>query len=154
MLVAQTYRGHEESREAIEMAFDTVLTDKMKSRQKYGFQPPKTGRKTDLKAERKESLLSKFFGLFEPSVPFSTVIREGIIHFFLACWAAGSHYATGDPSSPFVVAIGFCCWRLFDKRRKRNPDGPYFGNSPIWGAAGAILLGFILSFVVCVLHPS
>ncbi len=44
---AQTYRAHEASREAIELAFDAILQEKMKARAKYGFRPPRTGRKTD-----------------------------------------------------------------------------------------------------------
>ena len=43
----QTYRAHEASREAIELAFDAILQEKMKVRAKYGFRPPRTGRKTD-----------------------------------------------------------------------------------------------------------
>lgn len=130
------------------MAFDAVLNHKMKSRQKYGFRPPKTGRKTDVDGEPKQSILDTIKGLLEPSVPTTTIVNEGFIYFMLACWAAGTQHATGDPTAPFVLAIGFCCWRLFDKRTKRNPDGPYFGNSPIWGAVGSALLGFIFALVV------
>ena len=47
----QTYKGHEKSRESIEMAFDTILQEKMKVRHKQGFKPPKRGRKTDLEGD-------------------------------------------------------------------------------------------------------
>ncbi|CAD7704081.1 unnamed protein product, partial [Ostreobium quekettii] len=62
--------------------------------------------------------------------------------------AAGTQHAAGDPTAPFVVSLGFCVWRVFDKRQKRNPDGPYYGNSPIWGALGTALLGFVFALVV------
>jgi hypothetical protein len=47
----QQYRAHAPSREAIDMAHDAILREKYKLRHKYGFRPPKTGRKTDLDAE-------------------------------------------------------------------------------------------------------
>ena len=33
------------------MAYESILTKDMKRRQKYGFKPPRLGRKTDLEAE-------------------------------------------------------------------------------------------------------
>lgn len=47
----QEYKAHGRSREAIEMAFDEILKQKMKVRHKYGFKPPKTGRRTDVEGE-------------------------------------------------------------------------------------------------------
>ena len=47
----QTYKSHERSREAIEMAFDSILQEKMKVRHKQGFRPPRRGRKTDLEGD-------------------------------------------------------------------------------------------------------
>ena len=52
---AQTYQAHERSRESIEMAFDTILQEKMKVRHKQGFRPPKRGRKTDLEGDAEVS---------------------------------------------------------------------------------------------------
>ncbi len=48
---SQTYKSHERSREAIEFAYEAILKQDMKRRQKYGFKPPKLGRKTDLDAD-------------------------------------------------------------------------------------------------------
>lgn len=59
-------------------------------------------------------------------------------------WMSAAH----DPTLPLGAAICFCAWRLFDKRKKRNPDGPYMGNSPVWGALGTTLLGLIVGGVV------
>ena len=47
----QTYKRHERSREAIELAYDSILQEKMKVRHKYGFQPPRRGRRTDLQGD-------------------------------------------------------------------------------------------------------
>lgn len=60
--------------------------------------------------------------------------------------------ATVDPTLPLGAAIAFCAWKLFDKRKRRNPDGPYMGGSPVWGAlvttlAGLVLGGLVRAFV-------
>ena len=47
----QTYKAHERSREAIELAYDSILQEKMKVRHKFGFQPPQRGRRRDLQAD-------------------------------------------------------------------------------------------------------
>lgn len=47
----QTYKRHERSREAIELAYDSILQERMKVRHKYGFQPPRRGRKSDLQGD-------------------------------------------------------------------------------------------------------
>ena len=49
--LAQAYKRHERSREAIELAYEAILSQDMKKRQKYGFKPPKLGRRTDADAE-------------------------------------------------------------------------------------------------------
>jgi hypothetical protein len=56
--------------------------------------------------------------------------------------------AAHDPTFPIGAAIAFCTWRLLDKRKRRNPDGPFLGNSPVWGALGSSLLGLIIGGVV------
>ena len=45
----QAYRHHERSRESIELAFEKILKTSLKNREKFGFQPPKTGRRSDRK---------------------------------------------------------------------------------------------------------
>lgn len=149
----EQYRNHEQSREAIEMAFDSLLKEKMRRRKKYGFRPPKTGRKTDLDPEdydywSLEGTIEWIRSILEPSVPSTTIINDGFIYTMLACWAAGTQNATGDPTAPFVVSLSFCVWRVFDKRTKRNPEGPYFGNSAIWGSIATVLCGFVFALLV------
>lgn len=50
-VTVQTYKRHERSREAIELAYDSILQEKMKVRHKYGFQPPRRGRRSDLQGD-------------------------------------------------------------------------------------------------------
>ncbi len=56
--------------------------------------------------------------------------------------------AAYDPTLPLGAAITFCVYRLFAKRKQRAPDGPYWGNSPVWGALGTTLLGLLAGGVV------
>lgn len=58
--------------------------------------------------------------------------------------------ASSDPTLPLGAAICFCTYRLFDKRRKRNPEGPYWGNSPVWGALGGTIAGLLLGGLVSI----
>lgn len=141
--LSEQYKQHEPSRESIELAFDTILKSKMKIRHKYGFQPPKTGKRSDVDAAPKVSIWQRIKDVFEPSVPGVTLVNDGSIFVALALWAAWQA-ASSDPTLPLGAAVCFCAWKLYDKRNKRNPDGPYWGGSPIWGA----LLTTILALVV------
>ena len=67
----------------------------------------------------------------------------------LARWRrAAWQTQTADPSLPVGAAIAFSVWRLFDKRKKRAPEGTDLGRSPIWGALGVTLLGLVAGFLV------
>lgn len=153
----EQYKQHEPSREAIELAFDTVLQAKMKMRHKYGFKPPKTGRRTDISGdEDKVSLIQRIKDAFEPNVSSVTLVNDGSIFVALALWAAWQA-ASSDPTLPLGAAVCFCAWKLYDKRNKRNPDGPYWGNSPIWGALLTTVLslvgGGLVSYVLAQVVP-
>ena len=63
---------------------------------------------------------------------------------FRSAWQS----ASSDPTLPLGAAICFCTYRLFDKRRKRNPEGPYWGNSPVWGSLGGTIAGLLLGGLV------
>ena len=67
---------------------------------------------------------------------------------FGSCCRAGWQSAAADPTLPLGAAVAFSVWRFFDKRRKRNPDGPFWGNSPVWGAVASTILGLFFGFVV------
>ena len=72
----EQYKGHEPSREAIELAFDSILQSSIKFRNKYGFKPPKTGRRSDVSGDpEKVSIVQRVKELFEPSVSSVTLNR-------------------------------------------------------------------------------
>ena len=134
----------------MELAFDAILKEKMRLRHKLGFRPPRSGRKSDVTGDAlKPSLAARFTGLFDPAVSITTVVNDGAIFLALAVWAAWQANST-DPTLPLVGAICYCGWRLFDKRKARNPDGPFFGGSPVWGALGATLIALVGGFALSV----
>ena len=79
------------------------------------------------------------------ALPFQAV--NSIVLYCRSAWQS----ASSDPTLPLGAAICFCTYRLFDKRRKRNPEGPYWGNSPVWGALGATVLGLVVGGLVSML---
>lgn len=134
----EQYRWHAESRESIELAYDTLLQEHFKRRNKYGFRPPKTGRRSDVEGDPEPvTLLARVKENLDQSVTSVTLVNDGSIFVGLAVWTW--FQATVDPTLPLGVAIAFSAWRLFDKRKKRNPDGP----SPIWGALLTTLAGLV-----------
>lgn len=151
------YRSHEPSRESIELAFDTILQEKMKARHRFGFRPPTRGKRGEAQGDApKLSLWQIIRSKFEPSVPSTTLVNDGSIFVALGLWAAWQA-ASSDPTLPLGAALCFCAWKLYDKRNKRNPDGPYLGGSPIWGALGttilSLILGAVLSYVLVQVLP-
>lgn len=153
----EQYKEHEPSRESIELAFDSILQSSIKFRHKYGFRPPKTGRRTDATGDpEKISIIQRIKDAFEPNVSSVTLVNDGSIFAALALWAAWQA-GSSDPTLPLGAAICFCAWKLYDKRNKRNPDGPYWGNSPIWGAlvstVMSLIAGGLISYILAQFIP-
>lgn len=139
----EQYRVHEPSRESIELAFDAILQEKMKARHKFGFRPPRIGKRGEAQGDPvKLSLWQQIRSRFEPNVPGTTLVNDGSIFLALGLWAAWQA-ASSDPTLPIGAAICFCAWKLYDKRSKRDPDGPHWGGSPIWGALVSTILALI-----------
>jgi ATP-dependent HslUV protease ATP-binding subunit HslU len=99
----QTYKRHERSREAVELAFDAILKEKMKERQALGFRPPRArgarggrpGRPTPKKERRSFSgtafgaaFLDRFGNWIDPSASVITLINDGTIFAVFGLWAA------------------------------------------------------------------
>lgn len=155
--LVEQYRDHDPSREAVELALDAILTERYKVRHRDGFRPPRRGRKGEAEGDAPTlSPWQRLRGAFEPSVPVTTLVNDGSIFAALGAWA-GWQAASSDPTLPMGAAIAFCAWKLYDKRNKRNPDGPYWGGSPIWGAllntVAGLLIGGVLSFTLAQVLP-
>lgn len=151
------YRWHEASRESIELAYEKILNEKMRVRHRLGFRPPKRGKKTDVEGDvPPETVWERVKGAMEPSIAMVTVVNEGVIYLALAIWAAIQSSAA-DPILPMGLALGYSTYKLFQKRNSRNPDGPYLGNSPIFGALlqsiTACMVGAMVGWVVSTYVP-
>lgn len=144
----EQYKAHEPSRESIELAFDDILQEKMKVRHKFGFRPPQRGKRGEAQGDApKLSLLQQIRNRMEPSVSSTTLVNDGSIFVALGLWAAWQA-ASADPTLPLGAALCFCVWKLYDKRNKRDPDGPHLGGSPIWGALITTILALVVSGAV------
>jgi hypothetical protein len=109
----EQYKEHDPSRESIELAFDSILQSSIKFRNKYGFRPPKTGRRSDVSGDpEKVSIVQRVKDLFEPSVSSVTLVNEGSIFLGLALWAAWQA-ASSDPTLPLGGAVAFCAYKIY-----------------------------------------
>jgi hypothetical protein len=143
----EQYSLHRPSVEAIELAEDKILKDSFKDRLQHGFRPIKKGGAKGRADGSKKSLVQRFVDIFEPTVSNTQIINDGAIFVALGIWAAWG-YAVSDPAIPTAIAIAYCIYKFYDKRNKRDPEGPHWGGSPIWGAVGATFLSLFLSFGV------
>lgn len=138
----ELYRWHEPSREAIELAFDSIIQEKLKVRHKFGFQPIRLGRRGDVFGAAKASWEKKIYDLVDPTITVRTLINEGSVFIALALWAMFST----DQSFPLAASFAYSVYRFQQKRVKRDPEGPYFGGNPI---VGAILTTVITLGMAC-----
>jgi len=59
----------------------------MGSRVKFGFSPPRFGRRGEAIGEgRRATLVDRFMGLFDPTVTTRTIINEGAVFGAFALW--------------------------------------------------------------------
>ncbi|GFR44884.1 hypothetical protein Agub_g6228 [Astrephomene gubernaculifera] len=126
----ELYRWHEPSREAIELAFDHLIKEKLSARHKYGFQPIRTGRRGGVLGRAKASWEKKLYDLIDPTITPTNLINEGSVFLGLALWAM---FAT-DQSFPLAASFAYSVYKYQQKRVKADPEGPFFGGNPIVGA--------------------
>ncbi|KXZ56005.1 hypothetical protein GPECTOR_2g1557 [Gonium pectorale] len=138
----ELYKWHEPSREAIELAFDSIIKEKMKDRHKYGFQPIRMGGRGGVLGSAKASWQKKINDIIDPTITLTTVINEGSVFAALALWAMFST----DQSFPLAASFAYSVYKYQNKRVKRDPEGPFFGGNPI---VGAILTTVIVLAAAC-----
>ena len=198
----------------MELAFDAILKEKMKERNKLGFRPPRArgarggllgggGGRAPRKARRAFSatrfgaaFLDRFGAYIDPTASVITLINDGTIFAVFGLWAAwqvrerrekreerrerrreerlpcpplsltipflspspSPRTRQRDPTFPLLSTICYAAWKLYDKRKKASPDGPFVGGSPVFGAAAgtalALLLGLAASVGVAKVVPA
>lgn len=47
--------------------------------------------------------------------------------------------------------MAYCIYSVFDKRQQRNPEGPFMGGTPLWGALGACVISMLAGAGLAVL---
>lgn len=137
--LAERYKWDEPSREAIEGAFDTLLQRHYKQRQQFGFSPPglkgARGAGGGGAAAAAPSLLARVKALFDPTVTTRTIINEGAVFGAFALWVLFS----SDQSFPLASTFIYSVYQFQQKRVKRDPEGPFLFNNPMFGAVFATL---------------
>jgi ATP-dependent HslUV protease ATP-binding subunit HslU len=134
--LSERHRGHAPSREAIELAFDALLQAHLADRARRGFAPPAAPGRRGAAAPRRAppaglaAVAARFRALWDPTVTARTVVNEGSVFAALAVWALFA----GEQSFPTVAAVAYCIYQFKAKRVKRDPEGPFFVNSPMAGA--------------------
>lgn len=89
------------------------------------------------------SWTQRWMRLWEPHVPLSTIVNEGVVYLALAVWA-GWQSSIAEPTLPLGGALAYAVWKVYDKRTKRNPEGPFWGGSALWGALLTCVAGVAL----------
>jgi ATP-dependent HslUV protease ATP-binding subunit HslU len=64
----------------------TFLQKHLGSRFKFGFRPPRTGRRGEAYGEQRVTLWRQFSSLFDPTVTMRTIINEGAVFGAFALW--------------------------------------------------------------------
>lgn len=142
---AQEYREHEASREHIELAYEQIVAQSFRDRRKKGFRPSRGKRGERVRYEVPPGWLGRLRGLVDPSVTVASAARDLVMFCAVALWSS-----LVIPANAAAVAIGFgyAVFRTTSKRKIRNPDGPYFADSPVYGALLLNVIGMLVTMVV------
>ena len=115
----------------MELAYEKIVSQSFRARQKKGFRPGRSKRGERVKYEIPPSRLQKMKQIFDPSVTLASGARDMAMFVVIALWLAIAQPLTG---APMLLLFGYSVFRLVKKRKLRTPDGPWFGNSPVFGA--------------------
>lgn len=110
------------------------------SRQKKGFRAGRGRRGERTRVEEAPTPLSRLRGLLNPSITAAVAARDCVSFAAIGLWSA---FTTPVNTASVLVAFGYAAFLSTTRRKIRNPDGPYFGDSPVFGA--------VLKVVLCML---
>lgn len=137
----QEYHEHERSREHIEAAFERIVSQSFRERQKKGFRPSRLrSGKAPPPPPPPPTVLSRLKNLLDPSMTLSNAARDTLMFAALALWSA---FTVPVNTASTLVAFGYATYRSTTARKIRNPEGPYFGDSPVFGAVLKVVLLFV-----------
>ena len=139
----QEYAEHEKSREHVELAYERIVSSSFRARQKKGYRPGRGKRGERSSYEVPPTLLQKLITRrIDRGNTLATIARDMAVWVVLGVWLAASHPFEGAPN---ILCGGFAIFRLTKKRTLRNPDGPWFGNSPVFGALFQTAICWVLA---------
>lgn len=143
-LVAQ-HRGHERSVEAIEVAYDKIIEQKLKIRNKFGMKSTKKEKK-DGQFEAK-NLVEKIKMSLEVVVAKEVIVKRVAIFLALAAWSVVQQGVNGPA---FQVAVGFigAAYLINDKRQKRLGGEEAKSTNTALGSAGMALIGLVVGWLL------
>lgn len=137
----QEYQEHERSREHVEAAFERIVSQSFQERQKKGFRPARLrSGKAPPPPPPPPTVFSRLKSLLDPSVTLASAARDTLMFTALALW---SGFTVPVNTAATLVAFGYATFRTTMARKIRNPDGPYFGDSPVFGAVLKVVLLFV-----------
>jgi Protein CHAPERONE-LIKE PROTEIN OF POR1-like len=128
---AQEYREHEASREHIELAYESIVNQSFRARRKRGFRPSRGKRGERVRYEVPPGIWGRVKDLIDPSVTLASASRDLVMYAAVGLWSA---LTIPVNEAALIITFGYAVFRTTNKRKIRNPEGPYFGDSPVFGA--------------------
>lgn len=143
-LVAQ-YRGHRRSVEAIEVAYDKIIDQKLKSRNRFGMKSTKQERRNA--QQEAQNIVERVKMSLEVVVEREIVIKRAALFLALAAWSVVQQGINGPA---FQVAVGYigAAYLINDKRQKRLGGEEAKSTNTALGSAGMALIGLVIGWLV------
>jgi hypothetical protein len=141
----QEYREHEASREKVELAYERIVNESFRMRKRKGYRPSRGKRGEKVAFELPPTWSERVLDLVDKGVTAADAARDMLIFTALGVWAA---FAFPINAAPTMFTLLFAVFRTTNKRTRRNPEGPFFGGSAVFGAVFTNLLFMFITFVL------
>ena len=139
----QEYRAHEASREHVELAYERIVNESFKARQRKGYRPGRGKRGERTAYEMPPTLVERFTRLVDMGVTAADAAKNMVVYTALALWGG---FAYPLNAAPTMLLFAFAVFRTTQKRTRRKPDGPFFGGSAVFGSVLANALFMFLAY--------
>nr|QKY15057.1 CHAPERONe-LIKe PROTEIn Of POR1-like (POR1) [Polytomella parva] len=127
----KSYGWDEPSKDAIELAYDSIIRDKLSERRKDGPRIRRRGKFGQaIYVRANSSILKKFQSLFDPTVTLTNFINDGVVYGALAMWA----FLSSELTMPLSFAMCYSIYSFQTRRTARNPEGQFWGGNALFGA--------------------
>ena len=152
--LAEEYAMHEPSREAIDVAHDKILKDRMMGRAKSGKikVKGKGGKNVEVYDSGNRTALTPLLNRMERKgdVKPQTIRRNALVFGVLAVWSAAIA-RVADPTVQMAIGAGACCYFLNQKKLENAKKDPL-----LWCIVQSVVflaLGFVVGTVVPAMLP-